>query len=325
MAKQSRIRTTNSPNTAMIQKALNVGKKQAQDVEKIRKRALQRRTAALKTVSLAQPTMTSLTVSSTLTAAFSQTAGILVAEGDSWFDYPLHDILKILEDDYGYDIESVAHHGDLVEDMAYGTNQLEGFARRLEKVLGRGNVPKAILLSGGGNDIAGDDFHVLLNHLKSASSGFNDKIVSGIIDERLQLSFITILSGINTICRQKINRDIPILIHGYDYPVPDGRGFLGGAGPLPGPWLEPGFRVKGYSDVDKNTKLVSTLINRFNEMLKRLSVLPPFSQFVKYVNLRNKLSNGPGYKQWWGNELHPTKRGFEEVTHSFVSVLQNLP
>ncbi len=47
----------------------------------------------------------------------------IVAEGDSWFDYPFDDVLRLLEDDYGYDIESVAHKGDKVESMAYGKGQ----------------------------------------------------------------------------------------------------------------------------------------------------------------------------------------------------------
>ena len=54
---------------------------------------------------------------------------MLIAEGDSWFDYPLDDVLRILEDHYGYDVESVAHRGDRVEDMAYGEGQLEEFCR----------------------------------------------------------------------------------------------------------------------------------------------------------------------------------------------------
>ncbi|HXO72150.1 MAG TPA: hypothetical protein VN838_24580 [Bradyrhizobium sp.] len=61
--------------------------------------------------------------------------GVLIAEGDSWFDYPFHDALQMLEDDYLYDVESVAHKGDTVEDMAHSGGQFEEFARRLEKVL----------------------------------------------------------------------------------------------------------------------------------------------------------------------------------------------
>src|SRR5262245_50820329 len=39
-------------------------------------------------------------------------SGVLIAEGDSWFDYPIHDVLRILEDDHLFDVESVAHKGD---------------------------------------------------------------------------------------------------------------------------------------------------------------------------------------------------------------------
>ena len=35
----------------------------------------------------------------------------------AWFDYPLQDVLRLLEDDHLYDVESVAHKGDCVEDM----------------------------------------------------------------------------------------------------------------------------------------------------------------------------------------------------------------
>ena len=50
-----------------------------------------------------------------------------IAEGDSWFDYPFHDVLSDLEDSYGFDVESVAHMGDTVEDMAYSDGQLDDF------------------------------------------------------------------------------------------------------------------------------------------------------------------------------------------------------
>ena len=61
----------------------------------------------------------------------------------------------MLEDEHGFDVESVAHKGDRVEDMAFSPGQLDEFSRRLEKVLRGGVVPRAILLSGGGNDLAG--------------------------------------------------------------------------------------------------------------------------------------------------------------------------
>src|SRR2546425_12808069 len=47
-----------------------------------------------------------------LGTGISHTVGFLVAAGDSWFDYPFHDVLQVLEDNYGYNTESAAHRGD---------------------------------------------------------------------------------------------------------------------------------------------------------------------------------------------------------------------
>jgi hypothetical protein len=209
--------------------AMNVGRKQADAILALRERALRIRAEAL----AAQPRVTELQVQVRADAepptapSLVRTAGVLVAEGDSWFDYPLHDVLEMLEDHHGYDVESVAHKGDPIEEMAYGGNQLEELTRRLEKVLSRGIAPRALLLSGGGNDIAGPEFGMLLNHAASSIPDFNVDIVRGVIDQRVRTAYITILSALTRVCEQKLGKDIPILVHGYDYPFPDGRGLSG--------------------------------------------------------------------------------------------------
>ena len=249
-------------------------------------------------------------------------AGILLAEGDSWFDYPLNDVLRLLDDDFGYDVESVAHMGDRVEDMAYARGQFEEFARRLEKLLRGARVPRAILLSGGGNDLAGSEFALLLNHAGSSLPPINDDVVAGVVDQRLRDAYATILSGLTTISLEYLDRPLPIVTHGYDYPVPDGRGFLGGFGFLPGPWLQPGFRQKGYSDLTQNTGYMRALIDRFNAMLEEVSAAPEFGH-VHYLDLRGTLSSKP-YKDYWANELHPTGKGFGMVTAKFATLIAGL-
>ena len=260
----------------------------------------------------------------TLTAlGTSGSTGLLIAEGDSWFDYPLHDVLAILEDDYGYDVESLAHKGDCVEDMAYSGGQFEEFARRLEKLLRQGRVPDAILISGGGNDIAGDEFAILLNHAASGLPPLNQDVVRGVIHVRLRDAYAFLIGGLTELSRRYLNRPIPILVHGYDYPIPDGRGFLGGWGPLPGPWLEPGLHRKGHVDRTVNTALLRDLIDAFNTMLQQLSSVPPFSH-VHFVDLRKTLASGASYKKDWANELHPTGRGFAAVTAKIARAIAAL-
>src|SRR6185436_17159820 len=165
--------------------------------------------------------------------------GLLVAEGDSWFDYPFYDVLGILEDLHNFRVESVAHKGDTIEEMAYDDNQLDGLDRKLQHIQNDGRVPRAFLLSGGGNDIAGQEFAVLLNHRASALGTLNPRIIDGIINERVRFAFLSVIATMTRLSKLYFGRVTPILIHGYSYPVPDGRGYLGGAWVLPGPWLEP--------------------------------------------------------------------------------------
>ena len=252
-----------------------------------------------------------------------KTVGVLIAEGDSWFDYPMHDVLRLLEDDYLFDVQSVAHMGDCVEDMAHSKGQFEEFARRLEKLLSEGKVPRAVLLSGGGNDIAGDEFAILLNHAASSLPTLNEDILRGLVDVRLQAAYASILSALTAIAKSYLGRPIPIITHGYDYPIPDGRGFAGGWWKLPGPWLKPGFQRKGHEDFAKNTLVLEQLIDRFNTMLAAVSALPQFAH-VHYLDLRRTLKHDGTYKKHWANELHPNATGFDLVTKKFADMIDKL-
>lgn len=292
--------------------------------EDLAKTALKRRKTAARTRKAAIARVQKKDRLSAVSASVraGRSVGTVIAEGDSWFDYPFNDILKDLEDDFGYDVESVAHAGDRVEDMAYSDGQLDEFVRRIEKVLRRGDIPKAILLSGGGNDIAGEvEFGMLLNHAASGRHGLNPQVVDGIVNQRLYDAYATILSSVTAICQGTLGQKVPILIHGYDYAVPDGRGFMGGFWRLPGPWLEPGLRQKGYQDITRCKALVRELIDSFNAMLKNVVGHTVFSH-VKYIDLRGTLQTGPNtYKDSWANELHPTKDGFSAVSTKFANAI----
>ncbi len=252
--------------------------------------------------------------------------GLLIAEGDSWFDYPFFDTLERLEDAFGYEIESVAHKGDTVEGMAYDESQTQTLARLFDKLGQRGAQPRAILLSGGGNDIAGDELAILLNHASSGLPPLNESIVQGVIDVRLKTALLTVISGVTALSRHYFDRAVPVLIHGYARPVPDGRGYLGGGWILPGPWLKPGFTQKGYADLKANCGLIGTLIDRFNAMLQTIPATPGLGH-VTYVDLRPVLATDPGgpYKKMWNDELHPTRPGFELVAGAFDRVIAGFP
>jgi len=262
-----------------------------------------------------------------------QTVGYLLAIGDSWFDYPVRDVLTNLDDHFAYNIESAAHKGDAIETMVSHVGQLDKFTRNLDKIISLGFVPKAVLLSGGGNDIAGTHFDLFVNNIDLKLDALNEQVVAGVVDTRLANAYRLMFLSINGLCQARLGRTIPILIHGYDHPVPDGRGFLGGWGPLPWPWLKPGFDQKLYPNVPENVALMTALIDRFNAMLQRVAQEPTAGD-VRYVDIRGTLSNAQAnYQQFWANELHPTggnpidlkANGFLLVAQRFAAVLEQLP
>jgi hypothetical protein len=296
--------------------AIILGDKNAAEIVQRRQVALGRRSAALQQHA-----------GRMLLTATPQTAGQLVAMGDSWFDYPFHDVLKELEDGHGFTIQSTAKAGDPIEAMAYHGGQLDNFARSLEKINTQGARPKAVLLSGGGDDIAGKEFGMLLNSAFSPIGGWAPGVVNYLLGERILLAYQTIVRTVTRLCAQiAAVDDIPVLVHGYDYPVPDGRGFMSGWLFLPGPWLAPGFKEKLFSDdqLAQTTAMMKAVIDQFNDMLQGLAADPVFSN-VRYIDLRGTLSNNPAdYKDWWANELHPTEKGFAAVAGNFAAALTRL-
>jgi hypothetical protein len=306
---------------AATRKLMQAANADVDEVMKRRQRALRARTRALAEVAAMRAMAAERVVARPATphmllaaAARATTKGWIVAEGDSWFDYPGSDILDWLQQ-FGYDVESVARAGDRAEMMAFGRGQLDKFATAVEKVIGRGETPKAILLSAGGNDIAGTEFGFLINHAGSPREGLNESIVAGVIDERVRDAYLHIIARVTAVCERMLGNAVPILIHGYGHVVPDGDGVLGGWGPLPGPWLRPGFIEKGFNQLAANTELMKKLMNRFNDMIQ--GVAGQFAH-VKYVNLRAVL---PATKKLWANELHPKEQGFKLAAEKFAALL----
>jgi lysophospholipase L1-like esterase len=204
--------------------------------------------------------------------------------------------------------------------MAFDPAQTQELAERFEEVRKRGLVPRAILLSGGGNDIAGDEFGVLLNHKLSGLDPLNARVVEGVPADRVLHAYATLIAFVTRLSRDCFGREVRVVIHGYGNAVPDGRGFLGGSWKLPGPWLEPGFRRKGYADLHERIKVMEDLIDRFNRLLAALPGQPGFGH-VRYRDVRRLLPNDSGYRRWWDNELHPSSRGFQAVAADFDAAI----
>jgi hypothetical protein len=251
--------------------------------------------------------------------------GFLIAEGDSWFNYPLFDeVTEKLEDDHGYRIESAARWGDTADNILY-TQGGDGkkLVKVFEKVKHDQHVPRAILLSCGGNDIAGDRFILLLNHDLSPQPGLNQTIVDEVFT-RLGATISGVVGLLKQLGTEYFDKDVPVVLHGYGRPVPDGRGFLD-TSLFSGPWLAPAFEEKGYTALAERVQIMATLIDRFNGMMQTIAGGVPN---VAYVDARPVLSNdltSDRYRQDWSNELHPTGHGFGAVAALFDAAIKRFP
>lgn len=252
---------------------------------------------------------------------------LLVAEGDSWFALPStpfrRDVVEWLES-FDYEVRSIADPSHTLKSMAFSPEQRNELTRSLIRVARQPSqvVPKAILLSGGGNDLV-KRFSVLLNWFRPNMSIFRNDEVQDFMED-MKECYDELVGFITDECKRifPLNAPIPILIHGYAHAVPDGRGFRFLGARVAGPWFDPRFEAKGHTDFQKNTDAMEGLVDQFNKMLSDFS---DGLTHVYYVNMRNCLTNDlRGYRNDWADELHPTHIGFEGVAKEFRRQLEAL-
>jgi hypothetical protein len=247
----------------------------------------------------------------------------LLADGDSWFDYPLgRDILDVLNNYFRHPVTKLARAGSTLNELVYGPDELfrtdPGQGKtRLTKVIEelRENQFDAYLFSGGGNDIAGPEFFSFINHAASALPNPNEDVLDGVVNHTFRKAYEDMIEVLQ-LEAQRLGIKLPIFVHGYDYPWPDGRGAI--ALGIAGPWFEDSFRRKGFpidepgvGDLLRRRTIVARFIDALNAMLDSLQT--KYAGVVYKVNLLGTLPN----QNDWANELHPRNPGFAALALKF--------
>lgn len=223
----------------------------------------------------------------------------LVAEGDSWFDYlPGTDLIDCLRSHHGYSIKNYGDAGDTLENMVYGTKFNKGSFKPTEptiyKVLRKIEQlkPSVFLFSGGGNDIAGDEFGSYLNHFETALPPLRIEYIDFMINVVFKKCCIDLISKVSEISPQT-----HIIMHGYGHTLPTGKGvsFLGFS--FAGPWLRPALTSKRILKESDQVGAVEVMINSYNDML---SLLDNSTPNFHHVDLRPIIDPHND----WANELH---------------------
>ncbi|WP_256081873.1 SGNH/GDSL hydrolase family protein [Massilia sp. YIM B04103] len=237
----------------------------------------------------------------------------LIAQGDSWFDYPLpfpgaSDVIAHLRNvPKGPEILSLAHHGEAAESML-GVKKLHELLRELRDP--QNGHFDAILFSGGGNDLAGDQFRLWVRDAVSAGSD----PAQGLLQPRVDGVLAVVRAAYEDLAqaRDRIDASIPIFVHSYDFALPDGKGVCGA-----GPWLQPGLLDRGWEALADGQVIVRELLSQFSALLDELQ--------TRHANFIHVKTQGTLGAHDWANELHPTPGGFARITQKFLEALRAWP
>lgn len=243
---------------------------------------------------------------------FKPREGLLLGWGDSWFrlHHPLSpdewDLARSLAS-RGWDTSGFADYsspGLTLQEMAR-VKRRTGFYSLVKL-----REPRAILIDGGGNDVhrSGDDglspLHRMANPAGSTPP-LQPEAVRSFVHGELRGYLDTVLANLV----DATGGEIPIFVHGYDHPIPDGRTF-----PFGDRWLDP-VNAPPYTR-DQGRTIMRLLIDELNDMIAN-AVQPFAAQRAHHLKLTGTLAAQPGfasdYTFWWLNELHATQAGCDAL------------
>lgn len=240
----------------------------------------------------------------------------LLADGDSWFDYPLGGAIPLVDHtDIIAQLPSLSTRPPFILKLAhYGdatTTEL-GLARVQRMIEAISNPANgqfdAILFSGGGNDVVGDPFCIWLNDSDSVANdptrALNTDRFNGVLG-LIKASYSDLIQLRN----DKLPK-APILVHGYDFAIPSGAP----ACPTIGPWLKPALDYCGWTDPAQAAQIVRDALTRFGNLLKAPTT--DSTNNMIYVDTQGTLASTE-----WANELHPNPGGFRKMAAKFQTAL----
>jgi len=224
----------------------------------------------------------------------------LLVEGDSWFAIPTaKNIIKQINKIGDFHILSLASSGDEAMEMMTWDQK-----KKIHQLLLDEDSEykfKALLFSGGGNDIVGPEMWHLFNEYKPGMS-----VAECFNQDMLDVKITQIKSAYRELIniRNNLKPDLPIITHTYDKARPSGKGarFLGIK--VAGPWMKPSLDDREIP-VDLHQGIVDHLLETLRDTLVGLQ--------NQYANFYVVNSYGVISSDQWGDELHPNSDGFERI------------
>lgn len=251
----------------------------------------------------------------------------ILAEGDSWFTIggiPSSNLLYEMRLPQAGIVCNIAYPGDTLKHIAEIADNDD-----LRKLLTErfGYRWHAILLSAGGNDLV-DRAPILLRNPGTGSGNARDYLVS----EQLERLVFDVQSGLRAIVGLRdgatsVNHDVPLVVHGYDYPTARNAPARFLAVPVLGPWLFRAYEALVIPDAVR-VPITDFLVDVLAEAIKVMAVGPAALPHVHFVETRNALeradAGSAGTSGDWLNEIHPNHTGYRKIAARISARLVDL-
>jgi len=230
----------------------------------------------------------------------------VLAIGDSWFHYPKNNLItplhRVLERPTIY---VIGENGARADELAAGS-----WRANFEKMLAQYPSIRLVSISAGGNDFAGIgdlDDRILSPDCRGAGSAeacFRAGQPGGVFDA-VEAAYRRLIGAVAA-----RRPDLTVLIHNYDYAIPDGRTLPGMRSWLKLPMDNDRVPLAGAPYGGFRREIVRALIDQHTVHLSELETAlnGPGQPNVNLVWSAGTLADTE-----WANELHPKSAAFERL------------
>lgn len=218
----------------------------------------------------------------------------VLAEGDSWFQYPLKlkDIIDHLMDDPNIAVRCYSAAGDVLSNMVENPEFLDGIQYE---------DPDYFLISGGGNDlIAGEGLRRLLHPYdpeKAPRDYFNDAYFDYL--SRVEFLYREVLALIHGESSR-----VKVICHGYDYAIPND-----------GTWLGNPMNELGIENRDLQFQIMRAVVDDINGVIGRVAGQWDGGE-TNVLDLRGIIP-----EDGWYDEFHPTSEHYASLAERYRGVI----
>jgi len=231
---------------------------------------------------------------------------LLVSEGDSWFQHPT--IMEVIDHlSLYYNIYSRGAAGDEMRDYLMTGD----FLKAIETIKQEypNNPVRFFLISGGGNDILGDQFKGFIHAYEDVPTREEGVDCHRFLNDKFRDELDAIMQLYEMVLRkiQTAYPDLLVLTHGYDYVYPKGVSDKGMS------WLGKPMTEAGILRQKDRKGITDYLIDEFNKRL--MAVVDQFDN-ATHIDLRGSVK-----EYQWADEIHPNKEGYQNIALRYMKVI----